>query len=223
MAFRHSGTNWAGISWRSVGGIETLGDQIEALRPGTHPADGTVASRRHDQINPSSDHSPDSNGNVRAIDIGHNDINELKAWAEAIRLSKDDRVKYVILENMMYSSYSKGYIEAWTWRPYTGTFHWHIHVSLVADGRCESTRPWILEDEMPQFTDDEAAALREMVEWMHAENSNPSYVRETIKLIRRERNAPLHPHDDSTDNDDLKALALRVDGLEKFEQEVRAL
>ena len=147
MGFRYSGTNWAGIRWRTVGGITTLGQQIEQLRPGTHPADGTVASKRHDQTNPASDHSPDNNGDVRAIDIGHNQFTTLGDWAEHIRLSRDDRVKYVILGNVMYSSYSKGFIEAWTWRPYSGGYHQHMHVSLVTNGRCESTRPWLLEED----------------------------------------------------------------------------
>jgi hypothetical protein len=218
MAFRYTGTNWAGIKWRTVGGITTLGQQIEQLRPGTHPADGTVASRRHDQINPRSDHSPDD-GDVRAIDIGHNNFETLEEWAEQIRQSRDDRVKYVILGSVMFSSYSKGYIEAWTWRPYSGPYHWHMHVSLVSDGRCESTRPWQLEDDVAQFTDAEATALKAMVANMRAENSTPAYVTETIKLIRKERSLPLHAPE-SADVDD---LTVRVESLEQFEQQVRAL
>ncbi len=46
-----------------------------------------------------------------------------------------------------------------------------------------------------QFTDEEAAALKEMVRQMKEEvdpPSNPGYVAEAIKLIRRERSLPLH-------------------------------
>lgn len=133
--FRYSGVNWEGRDWQVASPIETLGDQLEELVPQRFPVDGTVASRGHDQSSPNSDHRPDGDGTVRAIDFGGS-----PEWlfdiAEAIRLSQDPRVRYVIHDGRMYSSYPKPGYPPYTWRPYSGAspHTTHVHVSTAAAG-----------------------------------------------------------------------------------------
>jgi hypothetical protein len=62
--------------------------------------------------------------------------------SEQLRLSRDARIKYVIWRDRMYSSYPSAGRPGWTWRPYSGTFHSHLHVSVVGDQRADRTHPW---------------------------------------------------------------------------------
>lgn len=146
MAFRYSGTNWEGRSWRTAGAITTLGRQIEQLRPGTYPTDGTVASQAHDQVNPSSDHRPDTDGIVRAIDWHETTAGQIDEMAEAIRRSQDSRLKYLIHDRRMFSSYPTTAAPAWTWRPYGGAapHGTHAHLSVLTGAQGELSHPWQL-------------------------------------------------------------------------------
>ena len=133
--FYYSGTNWRGIKWRTSKPVTTLGHQIEAIFPHRYPTDGTVASRTHDSINPLSDHSPDPGGIVRAIDVGTETIGQGTELVESLRTSRDPRLKYVIWQDRMFSSYSRVPFPAWTWRPYSGVRHRsHFHVSMLSSG-----------------------------------------------------------------------------------------
>jgi len=101
-----------------------------------------------------SDHNPDwsAGGVVRAYDLDEDlDGNkedhgaELMFLAEHIRRNRDPRVKYVIYEGMMFSSYSTATRKAWEWGPYTGVnaHRKHMHVSILATRAAENdTRPW---------------------------------------------------------------------------------
>ncbi len=167
MAFRYSGTNWAGIDWHTAAPITKLGSQIETLRPGTLPVDGTVASRGHDLANPSSDHKP-QNGIVRAIDFG-GDRDELVAWSDSIRLSKDSRLKYMIYDGQICSSYWRDGIEPFTWRRYSGSspHSHHVHLSSMAASDNDLS-PWQLEE--PDMADHEHTppAGAPMPDWAEA-------------------------------------------------------
>jgi hypothetical protein len=196
MAFRYTGVNWEGRFWRTVGAITTLGQQIEQLRPGSYPVDGTVASKAHDVVSPNSDHRPDWDvpGNVRAIDFG-GPAGFIDDTVEAIRVSRDPRVRYVIHDRRMFSSYPKPGYPPFTWRPYTGPapHSSHAHVSVVDDVRGESTVPWDLEDDVPQFTEEEAEQLRKLVAGLESKDSSGwGFATQGVDLIRRERQLPLH-------------------------------
>lgn len=148
MAFRYSGTAWDGQKWVAAPAIKTFGLQIEEIRPGTFAADGTVASKTHDQNSPNSDHTvwpKTGSGVVYAIDVteaGGLSIDEL---AEAIRLSKDPRCKYFIHDKRMFSSYAAHGIAPWTWRSYSGynahIGHGHLSIHHTAS-LANSTKPW---------------------------------------------------------------------------------
>lgn len=134
MAFRYSGVNWAGREWQVVPSIKVLGIQVEDVRDGTYITDGTVASRGHDIVNPGSHHSPDDDGNVRAIDIG-GPTDFLDELAENLRASRDPRIVYVIYNGRIFSNYELNGIAPFTWRTYIGSNKHvsHIHVSVRRD------------------------------------------------------------------------------------------
>ena len=146
--FRRSGTNWEGRRWSTSPALNALMDEIERAYPAGHPTDGTVASRTHDQNNPRSDHRPypyTGTGIVNAVDAGENVEDDAMAIAEAIRKSKDPRVKYVIHERRLFSSYNHANGPAWTWRPYSGSSHLnHVHVSILRSKQTDP-RPWNLD------------------------------------------------------------------------------
>lgn len=142
--FRRSGTNWEGRVWKTSRGLNALMDEIEAAYPLSGPADGTVASKSHSK---NSDHYPDSAGIVRAVDAGEYVENQGIVIADAIRKSRDPRVKYVIHEGRLFSSYNHSNGPAWSWRPYTGTSNPHenhVHVSLNTRGDTDGSA-WNLE------------------------------------------------------------------------------
>lgn len=110
--------------------------QIDAFYPQRDKSsDGWIGDARH--AAEQSDHNPLPNGEVCAIDITNDPVHECNCAviAEAIRTSKDARVKYIIFNHFMLRSYDKPGIPAWTWAPYTGPLphDHHMHVSVVAD------------------------------------------------------------------------------------------
>jgi hypothetical protein len=121
-----------------------LADEIEAVYSNPGPGDGTVASRAHDLNNPTSDHRPhpySGPGIVRAIDAG--EYVEDQAWhiAETIRVNHDPRIKYVIHEGRLFSSYPKPGYPEYTWRPYNGAnpHDHHVHISTLPDADDDTT------------------------------------------------------------------------------------
>lgn len=137
MRFRLLGKNWEGRTWTLAPSLVVLAQQIDALHPQGHPTDGTVAGKAHDAANPSSDHRPHpfkGPGVVRALDAGETTEDDAFKMAEAVRLSKDPRVKYVLHERRMFSSYPTAAHAAFTWRPYTGPPHdSHVHFSTLSE------------------------------------------------------------------------------------------
>ena len=100
-------------------------------------SDGWIGDTRH-AARPS-DHNPDAEGIVRAIDIDRDLSGKTKPdlmpdLADQIRLcakSGDKRISYIIFEGKIASS-KKG----WAWRPYSGlnAHRHHIHCSFTKAG-----------------------------------------------------------------------------------------
>lgn len=131
-------------TWRLARSLETLRAQINAAWPDRSKAtDGAVGDLRHQGIK--SDHDPDVNGIVKAIDVTNDPAHECHAAliCEAIRASRDKRVAYLIFNHFMLRSYDKPGIPAWTWAEYTGEMphDHHFHISVVAD-RADDTTQW---------------------------------------------------------------------------------
>ena len=71
---------------------------------------------------------------MRALDIGETVENQGELLAEQLRQSRDPRLRYVIHEGRLFSSYNHRDAPAWMWRRYRGrNFHAnHVHVSVLA-------------------------------------------------------------------------------------------
>jgi hypothetical protein len=164
MAFRFKGRNHAGQEWRAAGAIETFGKQIEVLRPGTFGNDGTVASKEHDRAHPTSDHGPNprtGTGIVRALDFHETSPGLVDEVLEALRLSRDPRISYVIHDGRMFSSYKTRTFKAWGWRPYTGDnpHRDHGHLSVVKGELGEARQPFSISLNGPLATDEEEEGM----------------------------------------------------------------
>lgn len=162
--FRYTGYNWEGRQWHTAAPITALGRQIEERWPARHPYDGTAASKTHDQNSPTSDHRPKpltGEGTVRAIDIGVY-LDQAERLFQELRASRDERIKYVIFQNRIFSSYDHANGDPFEERPYYGTPHnSHIHISTLPGADTDSS-PWDLGE------DDMSAAILGMQEELNA-------------------------------------------------------
>lgn len=112
------------------------------MYPGRDKAsDGTIGDAAHQAQ--ASDHNPDSQGVVRALDITHDpahgcDIGLISDW---LAESRDHRLSYVIANRLIASPDSD-----WGWVTYTGDDPHtnHIHISVVADSSADDQTPWRL-------------------------------------------------------------------------------
>lgn len=138
------------MSWRTAKSLLRLRHEVDAFRPDRDKSsDGTIGDADHQKR--TSDHNPwvppPDGGVVTAMDFT-DDRGTLGLYiAEFLRASKDDRVKYVISEGRMFSSYATSRYPAWSWRPYSGpNGHFsHTHVS-VQPHNYDNDRPWGLHD-----------------------------------------------------------------------------
>ena len=215
MAFRYSGTAWDSQQWRAAAAIKALGVEVALYEARPIAQDGTVASKRHDEASPNSDHTvkPKTGaGLVRAIDMTVT-LAQGDQISEAIRTNRDQRLKYLIWNRRMFSSYVSSRGEpAWEWRPYGGTngHITHIHVSTLQNGDTDNT-PWAgIGDNTMGFTDHEIQELKDLVFALDSVNSGGEFAAPAVKLIRRERTKRLHDHGDhehdSLTEADVKAL-----------------
>ena len=104
-------------------------------------SDGWIGDTRH-QARPS-DHNPDEQGIVRAIDIDRDLSGKAKPdlmpdLADQIRLcaKSDKRISYIIFNGRIASSK-----KSWAWRPYDGInkHNHHCHVSFTKVGDADSS------------------------------------------------------------------------------------
>jgi hypothetical protein len=121
-----------GIVPRLARSLAILRDQVNALAPKrSKVSDGWIGDIAH--AKKISDHNPNERGIVTAFDITHDPTRGCDALdiAEALRISRDHRIKYVIFASRIFSST----IDAWRWRPYTGTNPHirHVHISVYDD------------------------------------------------------------------------------------------
>lgn len=124
--------------WKLHPAIAALRSQINTAWPDRSKAsDGTIGDAAHSAR--ASDHNPNEDGLVCAIDITDDPANgcDAGALADALRASRDKRLKYVIFSGRLFSST----FHPWRWRVYTGpnkhTKHVHISVNANADAS-----PW---------------------------------------------------------------------------------
>lgn len=155
-------------SWQLVPCLKTLFAEFDEIAPSRdHASDGSIGDAAH-QAEPTSDHNPDKNGNVHAIDVD-NDLHQSLSWKsytgmEAVvqyilsecrkpgTSGKDrGRLKYIIYNRRIWSA-SSGWVE----KPYHGSSAHteHAHFSGEYDSKyANDTSPWGL---LETFGDDMA-------------------------------------------------------------------
>lgn len=133
-------------TWRTAKSLLRLRDEVNAARPGRDKrSDGTIGDADHQSRR--SDHNPwvppPNGGVVTAMDFTDDKGTLGMQIAEHLRKTRDGRVKYVISEGRMFSSYPTSSYRAWVWRPYSGpNGHFsHTHIS-VNTNNYDDDRPW---------------------------------------------------------------------------------
>ena len=144
-------TEWT--SWRAACSLLVLRDQLDAMAPGrSRASDGIIGDAEHRQ-DPTSDHNPDDHGVVHAIDLTHDPAHgaDMGAVSEALRASKDPRIKYVIFNRRIFSATN----QPWVWRRYTGTSDphtGHMHLSVLGGVLGDSQQLWSIGGTTMQVT-----------------------------------------------------------------------
>lgn len=143
--------------WRAAKSIKKLQMQVNAAFPNRSKAsDGMIGDTAH--CPGSSDHCPnivlDGVGIVTAFDITHDPDNscDMGVITEAIRTSKDTRIKYIIYNSRICNSSPQGSSEAWAWRPYGGSnpHSKHAHFSVLSSqAKYDDTTDWMLTTPAP--------------------------------------------------------------------------
>lgn len=139
------------VAWRVADSLGVLLKQINQLAPGrSKVSDGSIGDAAHQSRE--SDHNPwvlDPPGPnvVTARDFTHDPKNgaDMAVVSEALRRSKDPRIKYCIFNGRIFSSYPVGGVPAWTWRKYTGSnpHKTHMHLSVLPEKRLyDNLNPW---------------------------------------------------------------------------------
>lgn len=166
------------MAWRPARSLEVLKGQIQATYwwaapPATSPLSWGMLGdpNTHDATSDHMAHDFPGWGNdiVTAHDFPHRPDLRLDAGAivEAMRRSRDARIKYVIFNRRLYSSYSTTTRAAWSWGTYSGSNPHtdHAHVSVVGDARADGTQRWTI-GATEVLTPDQEQMLKNLHEWM---------------------------------------------------------
>lgn len=126
------------VAWRVAKSLNKLLGQINTMAPNRNKeSDGSIGDAAH--ASTASDHNPwvdDPQSSVNVVtarDFTHDPANgaDMFKISEALRLSRDPRIKYVIFHDRVFSSVN----QPWVWRPYSGSnnHRHHMHGSVVPD------------------------------------------------------------------------------------------
>lgn len=152
------------MTWRLAKSLEVLRTQLNAAYPDRSKAsDGSIGDERHQKAG-TSDHLPNSAGAVTAIDVTHDPAHlPGESLATALVTSRDQRIKYIIWNKHMVSSYPARGTAAWTWRSYGGSNSHtkHVHISVKPERAIyDSPAPWAIPSaEMRSEVDDSPPPL----------------------------------------------------------------
>ncbi len=157
--------------WYVAPALEELRLQLnEAFPRRSKISDGGIGDEAH--ASRSSDHNPwvkDAKGVgvVTARDFTHDPAGGLDCrWlADELVKHKDPRIKYVIWDHQMVSSYPAYGYKAWAWRPYHGVnaHAHHLHLSVNPESRSWSDKkPWTLD--RPSKAHDDVARVVDVPE-----------------------------------------------------------
>jgi hypothetical protein len=136
-------------TWQVARSLDTLLAQLNAAYPlRSRASDGGIGDAAH--ATRDSDHNPwfvlGGQALVTARDFTHDPAGGLDCarLALALRTSRDGRIKYVIWDRQIMSGAAGP--SPWVWRAYSGSnpHTKHLHLSVVADARCQSVTPWLI-------------------------------------------------------------------------------
>jgi hypothetical protein len=129
------------MNWRMATSLEVLRKQLNALYPNRSTvSDGGIGNAEHSAR--TSDHNPNSKGDVCARDFTHDPANGLDCNELASKLvaARDSRIKYLIWNRQICSSTTS----AWKWRLYTGSNAHTKHLHISVHGDYDNPREWDL-------------------------------------------------------------------------------
>lgn len=164
------------MTWRVAKSLDKLLEQINEIAPNrSKVSDGSIGDASH-QASATSDHNPHCGpGVVTARDFTDDPQQgaDMDAIANALRESKDERLKYVIWAGRMFSSYPASGYAAFQWRPYSGVNPHikHMHVSVQCNASKDSVKDWQIGEWTDMATE---AELRKIVK---------EEVREAVKQL----------------------------------------
>jgi len=169
-------------------------DEIDARAPGRdRRSDGSIGDRAHAAR--TSDHNPNAQGIVTALDITDDPGNlaadlvydrddfDPDVLFEHLRRRRDPRVKYLISDDRVCSSYGS---QAWQWRTYTGPnpHDRHAHISVLAD-KVNDISTWFPEDQEDDMTPEQAQQLADIAERVRRiEHETRTREERTIELVQ---------------------------------------
>ena len=128
------------MAWRLALSLEKLRSQINAAFPARSKAsDGSIGDQAH--ASRASDHNPNAQGVVTAIDITHDPEHGVDGEVLSRALAQDKRTKYVIFAGEIYRTYKPNL----GWAKYTGpnSHHHHVHISVKQES-ADDESPWVL-------------------------------------------------------------------------------
>lgn len=143
------------MTWRLAKSLEVLRSQVNTRWPARKKdSDGGIAGGAHHIANPNSDHEPwvkdGAVGVVTAFDFTHDPATGPNSGvlAEALRLSRDPRIKYIISNARIANHAAVHGEEAWAWRPYHGKndHRKHVHISVLPEkSKYDDDATWKIE------------------------------------------------------------------------------
>lgn len=123
--------------WRLAKSLETLRNQVNEAYPNRSKAsDGTIGDAAHAAT--ASDHNPNSQRVVCALDLTHDSNNgfDVHTLADRLRINRHPNLKYIISNSRICGAWTN-----WEWQRYTGinphTSHAHFSVGVGPDGQSQ--------------------------------------------------------------------------------------
>jgi hypothetical protein len=139
------------MTWRAMNSLLVLRGQVNTLAPNRATgADGLVGDANHSTTSDHYPHDVPGVGSemVTALDLTHDPAGGFDSYwfAEILRQHRDPRIKYVISNRRLFSSYATSSRAAWTWGTYTGTDPHtnHVHISVLDAAISDTSTPWNL-------------------------------------------------------------------------------
>jgi len=127
-------------AWTLAQSLVQLRNQLNTAYPfRSKVSDGTIGDAAH-ALTPS-EHNPDRNGVVRAIDITHDPKNglDIQTLADSLVASRDSRILYIICNSRIVSPDRN-----WQWQAYSGSNPHSSHIHISVNHNHDNTNNWQL-------------------------------------------------------------------------------